>query len=667
MKLHKVIEPLFLGGALFWAAGTCDALTLGKARGAVLLGQPLSLTVMLQYEAGEASGDWCFDADVYYGDVRQEGSRVSATPLRSETGVLNGVRVIAAAPIDEPVVTVYLRSVCGTKTSRKYVLLSDLVSELVPVSSDIAPRPVLSTSVQNVQPSPGLFSRTEKVEATKSKPLKAAIRSPKSESAKSAFQIPISSAQIVAQGPRLKISILDLLDIKNPDLRLSNELKAIPSGNSQAREDAKTLWRSLNTSQGDVLRDDAQQRAISANLQSLKELSVKNQMELQELAQRLTKAESDKLSNPLVIVLVSLLIAMVLAGIAIFAKLRAANGKNKPWWSGNAADDDDDDDTNHSQIAINQANMDSGSVDAAHFGGTALTSKSVAPGSSVIPHSHHASLDLDLDLSSPLPLGAAAQSSLLASRQTVPTPFHQRDFSHSLNATLHAINTQEMLDVRQQADFFMTLGQHEEAISLLETSISESDESNPLVYLDLLKVLHTLSRKPEFDQYRNEFNSIFTGWAPQYAVFGQPGNSLDVYPQICTEISQIWGSESALEFLEQCMIRSPEDASEHYFDLDAFRDLLLLHAIAGRIRRQSSSDSGFLPFSAMRAATNPNGMIVDADSQKISQSIEPVGPNLMIENIQAAPVLLRTSALADNLINFDASVSSDSINPKRSK
>lgn len=673
MKLHKTIERLFLGGVLFWAAGTCGALTLGKARGAVLLGQPLSLTIVLQYEAGEASADWCFDADVYYGDVRQEGSRVSAMPISSDTGVLNGVRVIAAAPIDEPVVTVYLRSGCGTKTSRKYVLLSDLVSDVVPASSDIAPKSVLSTTAQKVQPYPGPSIRTEKVEATSGKPLKTASRSPKSESAKSSAQPLIASAQIVAQRPRLKISILDLLDIRNPDLRLSNELKATPSENSQTREDAKTLWRSLNTSQGDVLRDDVQQRAISANLQSLKELSVKNQMEMQELAQRLSKAESDRFANPLAIVLASLLIATVLACIAMFAKLRAATGKNKPWWSGNDVDDDDvDDDSHHTQIAVNQANVTGVSMAAAHVGGAALTKKPVASGSPVIPQSLNASLDLDLDLSSPLPLRStaghgAAQSPLLVSRQTVPAMVHQRDFSHSLNATLHAINTQEMLDVRQQADFFMTLGQHEEAISLLETSIRESDESNPLVYLDLLKVLHTLSRKPEFDHYRNEFNAIFTGWAPQYAVFGQPGNSLDAYPQICAEISQIWGSESALEFLEQCMIRSPEDASEHYFDLDAFRDLLLLHAIAGRIRRQSSSDSGFLPFSAMRVAVNPNEMIVDTDKQKVSQSIEPVGPNLMLDDPEAASVKFRTSQVNRNLIDFDASGPSESINPRKSK
>ena len=36
-----------------------------------------------------------------------------------------------------------------------------------------------------------------------------------------------------------------------------------------------------------------------------------------------------------------------------------------------------------------------------------------------------------------------------------------------------------MLDIRQQAEFFMTLGQHEEALNLLEDHIRQSSQSNP--------------------------------------------------------------------------------------------------------------------------------------------------------------------------------------------
>lgn len=669
MKSNNTIEQLILGGVLLWAASSSNALTLGKARGAVLLGQPLSLTIVLQYEADEAFADWCFDADVYYGDVRQDGSRVSATPLRAEGGALTGVRVIAAAPIDEPVVTVYLRSGCGLKTSRKYVLLSDLVSDLAPAASnDVALKPALSAPIQNVQPKLIAGNRTEKVGEVLSKPTKIVKEVQKGESP-SGLQIPFAVQPVPSQRPRLKVSILDLLDVKDPALRLSGELLTLPSDDSQKRDAAKAIWRSLNTSSSDVLRDEVQQKAISADLKSLKDISYKNQTDLQELSQRLAQAESERFANPLTFVLAGLLIASVLAVIALIAKLRAANGKNTPWWRGSGANEDDEDDFHIHDSATNLTGNAPSPTATAQISSVNAPQSSTTTATPVVPQSLETSLDIDLDLSNPMlsnvqtpsTTNRNARPTAVAASQTAPAPIHQRDFSHSLNATLHAINTQEMLDVRQQADFFMTLGQHEEAITLLETSIRESDASNPLVYIDLLKVLHTLSRKPAFDHYRNEFNAIFTGWAPQYAVFGQPGNSLDAYPQICAEISQVWGSESALEFLEQCMVRSPEDAPEHYFDLDAFRDLLMLHAIAGRIGMKSSTDSGLMPFSAMRAAPGSGAGPADAEEQRASELPDPVDAHLVVAPSEAALVELRTSEEDNNLIDFDASGLSESL------
>ena len=132
MKQKNTKTHWVLGVALVCVATTSAALTLGRARGAVLLGQPLSLTVAVQAETDEAAADLCFEADVFYGDNRQEASRVSVVPMRLESGAFTAVKVTVASPIDEPIVTVYLRSACGQKTSRKYVLLSDLASDLAP-------------------------------------------------------------------------------------------------------------------------------------------------------------------------------------------------------------------------------------------------------------------------------------------------------------------------------------------------------------------------------------------------------------------------------------------------------------------------------------------------------------------------------------------------------
>lgn len=117
---------------LLCSAMESSALTLGRARGAALLGQPFQITVPVQLAVDEDGSGICFEADVFYGDNKQEGSRVSVTPELSASGQPTAVRIQARQPVDEPVVSVYLRSGCGVSTSRRYVLLADLVSEVTP-------------------------------------------------------------------------------------------------------------------------------------------------------------------------------------------------------------------------------------------------------------------------------------------------------------------------------------------------------------------------------------------------------------------------------------------------------------------------------------------------------------------------------------------------------
>ena len=120
------------------------------------------------------------------------------------------------------------------------------------------------------------------------------------------------------------------------------------------------------------------------------------------------------------------------------------------------------------------------------------------------------------------------------------------NFAGSMTTTLRAVNTKEMLDIRQQAEFFMTLGQHQEAVDILAENIDAGLEANPLVYLDLLKVLHTLGRKAGYDHYRNAFNAIFSGRVPEYAGFNHGGDGLEAHPDVCRRIVQLWPSEEAV-------------------------------------------------------------------------------------------------------------------------
>jgi hypothetical protein len=95
-----------------------------------------------------------------------------------------------------------------------------------------------------------------------------------------------------------------------------------------------------------------------------------------------------------------------------------------------------------------------------------------------------------------------------------PLPGH-RDFSYSVNATLRAINTQEMLDERQQAEFFMTLGQHEDAIQLLEDSIQPQCGCESTGVPGFAQnAAYPEPQGRSIEQYRDAFNAVFSGRVP---------------------------------------------------------------------------------------------------------------------------------------------------------
>ena len=165
-----------------------------------------------------------------------------------------------------------------------------------------------------------------------------------------------------------------------------------------------------------------------------------------------------------------------------------------------------------------------------------------------------------------------------------------------MGAALRAINTEELLDIRQQADFFLSLGQYDRAIQILEARIHERAESSPLVYLDLLKLLHALDRKDEYQRYQDDFNQRFRGRAASFAEFGNEGQSLEDEGGVMNRLAHVWPSERALELMEDNIFRNE---GEHAgggpgpsYDLAAFRELLLLHGIARELVADDGRYSG---------------------------------------------------------------------------
>ena len=91
-----------------------------------------------------------------------------------------------------------------------------------------------------------------------------------------------------------------------------------------------------------------------------------------------------------------------------------------------------------------------------------------------------------------------------------------------------------------------------------------------------------------------------------------------------------------------------------YFDLDAFRDLLLLHAVASRISMNRISDSGLLPFSAVKMAAIPEigGFGLTTMPEGPPGGTMPANPFAPV--MHAPTIDLDLSSDDPNLIDFDA-------------
>jgi len=83
--------------------------------------------------------------------------------------------------------------------------------------------------------------------------------------------------------------------------------------------------------------------------------------------------------------------------------------------------------------------------------------------------------------------------------------------------------------VQQQADFFVSLGDHEQAIQVLRQHLAESHEPSPLAYLDLLKLYHKLDRRDDYERLRKDFNRVLNADAPSFEHFSEGSRSLEDY------------------------------------------------------------------------------------------------------------------------------------------
>jgi len=184
--------------------------------------------------------------------------------------------------------------------------------------------------------------------------------------------------------------------------------------------------------------------------------------------------------------------------------------------------------------------------------------------------------------------------------------------------------------VHDKADFFLSIGEYDQAIALLEAHVHDDAETSALAWMDLLELYHSLGRRSEYERLRTEFRQHFTAHVPDFDQFDHATDSLENYERALSRIVALWASPRVLEVIEESIFRRPGLAGAEPFSLEAYRELVLLYHIAQDVLQPDGSQQD-VPQPG-QAANAPDGHFHDTSVHPLTlaQREPPVAPRELL-------------------------------------
>lgn len=152
-----------------------------------------------------------------------------------------------------------------------------------------------------------------------------------------------------------------------------------------------------------------------------------------------------------------------------------------------------------------------------------------------------------------------------------------RSFSLGMGVPPRPVSVEELLDLEQQVEFFLVLGQDQAAIELLLSHVRGSGGTSALPYLKLLEIYRQQGDEEAYERTRERFNQRFNAFAPDWSGDLAGGRHLEDYAEVMARLQRAWAQPMrAVAELESMLLRR---ADLEPFDLPAYREVLMLHAL----------------------------------------------------------------------------------------
>ena len=585
MKKHFTAHIIFAATALASQQGW--ALGFGRPVSDAVLGQSFTFTVPVHVEPGERFAGDCLSAKVYYGDALLPPNVVRTEVLPGGTDDSLTLRVITSVPVSEPIIEVSVDIACDRRFSRRFSVFADPPTLSTPVqvaSLPQAPAPMATgpapaaVAMAPTAPASSAYStayaaqrgasgvaggRPRVLRKGPTMALANEVNSPRHPST--------DNGSARRAGPRGAAAPVDtsrlLLEPGVPHLKLDMEEPVIPPtaasgvgpGLAALEDDDLRQLKALQDSLDAVRRDSQAQHDQTAKLQA-------------ELAQAKAQADTGGTYTPWLLALLAIAAAAI-AGLA-WKLRRQTRIAHSDWFN---------------QSALGPATA----VPPA----SELPPEAPAVAASVaaqkeFPAVEPAPVDESMADFPPVDEGDARGVPYVDHSATRPLDRHSLAALTSAGAGApRELSVEELLDLEQQADFFIALGQEDAAVDLLMSHLRSAGGQSPLPYTKLLEIYRRQGDRSAYERTRARFNRRFNAYAPDWDTGPTAGRSLEDYPDTIAQIERAWHSPlDAMAILESLLFKR-DDTSE-LFDLPAYRDVLVLYSLARDLWQHGGGHGG---------------------------------------------------------------------------
>jgi len=639
--------------ALF-AISTVQALGVGRPVILSSLGQPLHLVFALSLNADETLNPECVHAEVLAGEARVPVNLVQAQLDADSSTVVRAVRVLTAVAIDEPIVTVALNLGCPPRFTRQYTAFLDPSGQQPAAdagSGDAVLRsytPAMQAALSTADARPAALLAAAGKAAPGGHLASVHVPTPRGTPVSVMPDVPTKPKAAISATATAVEGVRRAGPSKLAPLSIPTAASALPRPRLQL-EAPETM--SPAPSVGEPSLDRLQR--LEQRLTQMQIEQAAAQGELKSLRLQLDQARNERFNHPLLIALVLGLLAFAGSTVYFWQSRRSERAaSDSAWWnevrsetktrlmgeSYSAAPVVSDlpvtpskrpantvPHASSSAFAYEEKTLDWAAMDLEDPGGFAsrpappprLQAGGVEPTIASLGQPQLASVPDHEPLSIQLVrehedsrVAGTQSASALASREGPSTDLGEVHWADTSSASTH-VSVEEMIDLEQQVDFFLVLGQDEAAIELLSTRLGADRPASALPYLKLLEIYQQRGEAEHFAEIAKTFADRFKALAPLWEANVAQGGGLEGHPAALARIQAIWhDSGASMASLQELLAHGGEDGRG--FDLPAYRELLMLYAVARELSEREVRGEAvdlFLPLDASPAGSAGQSMM----------------------------------------------------------